>query len=598
MVIIRKVGNALAIGISVIVAIASVGIGLQVFGSGSAKPSEWFKKDDPPAACEHVYEEGSHVCTICGEVSAHEYEEGSHVCTVCGEVSAHEYAEGSHVCTVCGETTEHTYEEGVCTICGEVQTYNLNFADLQSGFVVQIKVPHGEKPDTTLLQDPVREGYIFKGWYSGSAEKKTLFDPSAAVTSHMFYIAKWEEARCTIRFDTAGGSNVVNRTVGYGGKLDTSLIRSPIKSNYDFAGWYYDKECTEAFDRDEAIVSDITLYAKWTLKEYTVTFLAQGGSETASQKVLYSEHCAKPQDPEREDYTFTGWSTSTTGEPLFDFEGTAVTGDITLYAAWARIEYTVTYRYENRNKETATETPVLEQKQTVFSGNALTALYPAPTAPDADFGGWYTDEAFTNVYNFSTHTPVRSDFTLYGKWNVITFTVTFDSNYTDGPIESVTVVKTNPVEAPESPVREEYDFDGWYTEASCTNAYDFESAVTQSFTLYAKWTVKSFKVYFDCEGERTNLATKTVTYGNTVTYPRSPVSQNGLSFLGWYTREESTAVLEEGQYARTVDGVRYVYTAFDRTQGITEDTTLYAHWEGLQDEETSAAETAPDETTG
>ena len=43
------------------------------------------------------------------------------------------------------------------------------------------------------------------------------------------------------------------------------------------------------------------------------------------------------------------------------------------------------------------------------------------------------------------------------------------------------------LEAPDDPVRNGYEFDGWYTNRSCTERYRFSTKVTKSMTLYAKW---------------------------------------------------------------------------------------------------------------
>ena len=43
---------------------------------------------------------------------------------------------------------------------------------------------------------------------------------------------------------------------------------------------------------------------------------------------------------------------------------------------------------------------------------------------------------------------------------------------------------------PEDPVKEGYEFTGWYTDRDCTNAWSEENAVTGSMTLYAGWSKK------------------------------------------------------------------------------------------------------------
>ena len=66
------------------------------------------------------------------------------------------------------------------------------------------------------------------------------------------------------------------------------------------------------------------------------------------------------------------------------------------------------------------------------------------------------------------------------------FTVTFD---TEGGsvVDSQEVTADETVECPETPVKEGYDFDGWYLDEEKTILYDFESPVEGSFTVYAAW---------------------------------------------------------------------------------------------------------------
>ena len=54
--------------------------------------------------------------------------------------------------------------------------------------------------------------------------------------------------------------------------------------------------------------------------------------------------------------------------------------------------------------------------QTVTYNTAATEP-PAPTRSGYTFDGWYSDEALTSAYNFST--PVTSDITLYAKWTYV-----------------------------------------------------------------------------------------------------------------------------------------------------------------------------------
>jgi len=107
-----------------------------------------------------------------------------------------------------------------------------------------------------------------------------------------------------------------------------------------------------------------------------------------------------------------------------------------------------------------------------------------PTREGYIFDGWYSDE---DEYDF--YTPVTANITLYARWKEVplgSFAVTFDSNggsHIDGQI----VESGSTAGQPDDPTREGYNFAGWY---SGEELYDFDTPVTGSITLYAKWEEK------------------------------------------------------------------------------------------------------------
>lgn len=66
-------------------------------------------------------------------------------------------------------------------------------------------------------------------------------------------------------------------------------------------------------------------------------------------------------------------------------------------------------------------------------------------------------------------------------------TITFQPN-NGQPTFTQTVPDGGKAVVPDQPVRKGYTFEGWYTDSALTKAYDFNTPVTSSFTLYAKWT--------------------------------------------------------------------------------------------------------------
>lgn len=256
--------------------------------------------------------------------------------------------------------------------------------------------------------------------------------------------------------------------------------------------------------------------------------------------------------PSRNGYVFKGWydNSSCQGDP-FDFSTSVSEDAFTLYAKWELFvaKYTVSYNYNNHGTNSSVQ---------VESGATITPPAVSDVA-DAFFEGWYLEAEGVTPYVEST--TVTEDFTLYAKWTTA-YTVSFNLN--GGDSEAIPQQKLRSGTAPtmpQQPTRGSYVFSGWYTEAACTNPY-VSGAVTQSFTLYAKWvayTDEKFTVMFSLNGEPgTAPASQEVSSGAVISLPTAPVHTE-YHFVGWYTDAEGT-------------------NAFNSNSPITADLTLYAKW--------------------
>ena len=108
----------------------------------------------------------------------------------------------------------------------------------------------------------------------------------------------------------------------------------------------------------------------------------------------------------------------------------------------------------------------------------------APEKTGHSFAGWFEDEALTKAFDFE-NTVVSQATTLYAKYTKNQYTVTF----MDGTekYKTATAAFGDKFVAPEAPVKKGYTFAGWYTDKECTKEYDFNTAVSDTVTLYAKW---------------------------------------------------------------------------------------------------------------
>lgn len=258
---------------------------------------------------------------------------------------------------------------------------------------------------------------------------------------------------------------------------------APEIEGYAFDAWYTDELLTMQLEPGYKVTEDITLYAKYTmLATYTVTFDSNEGSAVeAITDVADGSTILEPADPTRTGYNFLGWFKDELLTTAWDFDTDVVTEDITLYAKWELIVYTVSFESNEGSAVAAIED--------VLPGSTITAP-AAPTRMGYDFIGWFKDELLTTAWDFGTDT-VTEDITLYAKWEVAsenTYTVTFESNGGSAVSQITDVPEGTTVAAPADPTKEGYTFAGWFVDELFATEWDFDlDTVEEDMTLYAKW---------------------------------------------------------------------------------------------------------------
>ena len=169
------------------------------------------------------------------------------------------------------------------------------------------------KPD-----DPKVNGLTFGGWYTDEdCTDGNEYNFTAPVTKGMTLTAKWTANSYTITFDTNGGSAVAPITQDYG--TDITAPAAPTKTGYTFMGWEPEIPATMPAE-------DMTITAKWSINQYTVTFDTDGGSAVAPITQDYGTAITAPADPTRGGYTFIGWDKA--------IPATMPAGDMTITAKW------------------------------------------------------------------------------------------------------------------------------------------------------------------------------------------------------------------------------------------------------------------------
>jgi uncharacterized repeat protein (TIGR02543 family) len=277
---------------------------------------------------------------------------------------------------------------------------------------------------TILIPSTTKEGYTLDGWYTSVNGGVTLDErwsfTNNSVNNDITLYAKWNINAYTITFDTNGGTNLNTVTQNFNTSLN--IPNNTTKTGYSFIGWFEDDNLSIPFDLEKMPSRDFTLYAKWTINEYTITFDSNGGTEVISITQDYASEVVEPNEPTREGYTFEGWFTNSALINAYALT-TMPAQDITLYANWTIITYTITYELN----EGINHSNNLSSFNVESSINLL-----EPTKIGHTFEGWYIDDVFSEDVITNIKIGTIENITLYAKWSINQYTIThtiFNTDY-------------------------------------------------------------------------------------------------------------------------------------------------------------------------
>lgn len=240
---------------------------------------------------------------------------------------------------------------------------------------------------------------------------------------------------------------------------------TPTKEGYTFNGWFTDVDLSIPFIGP--VNQSLTLYAKFTVNSYTLSFNTDGGTTVDSINQPFGSEIITPADPTKEGYTFDGWSPA--------LPATMPAGNQEFTALWIANDYTITFNTNGGD---------FIAPLTQAFGSTLSL--PIPTLTGFNFDGWFTDDVLS--VRFTGTTMPAEDFPLYAAWvdASSTSTVTFETNG-GSSILPVTVINGQPVAKPVDPTKDGYTFAGWYSDEDFETKFIFTTPITSDITLYARW---------------------------------------------------------------------------------------------------------------
>ena len=234
--------------------------------------------------------------------------------------------------------------------------------------------------DEYTLPDISKPGYNLVGWENSTG---TILVQNSGIwvveEESVSLQPKWDKKVYSITYISNGGINNENNILSYT-VTDSFELLEATKEYSTFAGWYADETFeTPVVSIAVGTTGDMTLYAKWEEKKYTVTFDTAGGEITQATQDLALGKEYTLIIPVRSGYEFLGWFKEN-GEEFAQTGTWLLEENISLKAKWERIIYNITYELDGGS---FTESP-----KVTYSVLSTTFTLKTPVKEGKIFLGW------------------------------------------------------------------------------------------------------------------------------------------------------------------------------------------------------------------
>lgn len=242
-----------------------------------------------------------------------------------------------------------------------------------------------------------RTGYTFNGYNDGT---RTYLPGATYVvgSANITLTALWIADVYTVSYDWNGSTGTATSastyTVGTSSDISLPSQGNQAKTNYSFDGWSLTRNGVKLSGSTYVPTASVTLYARWIIDVYTVTYSVQGGTGIASTATTDAGGSVTLPLPTRNHYVFQGWYDSSTGGSLVSLANVSYTpsASVTLYARWRQSSLTgFTDAQLTRVLETAKASSTQDRTFTfnTTGGYGVSVFVPKEALPNNTELGFY-----------------------------------------------------------------------------------------------------------------------------------------------------------------------------------------------------------------
>lgn len=424
--------------------------------------------------------------------------------------------------------------------------------DLNGGSFVEDAEPiasYFTSEESYSLETPERIGYSFSGWQDNAKHKILSIAPNT--TGELTLKALWKPETYELSFFS---DSEKPQTLSYTIE-DVVQFPKPYKRGFSFDGWYElsDEEQPAAVAKlEKGNTGDKYYYAKWQPVVYEINFNCDGGSlvdeASAIKDYVISDKSYELPVAKRNGYKFSGWREALASNQLVTSIAPNTARNLNFTAQWTAERYSIKFLDKDGSKLFDDKSYTIEQ----------TVVLPEPKKSGWVFAGWKEDTKAEKSFS-SIKSGTTGNKTLYAQFRPEDNKI-FMHLYGTGEKETVKVSLYNremPTFTIENPVRDGWQFMGWYADANRTRKVTgtIAKGTTGDKNFYALWKCT---VTFDSLGGR-DCASRTISSSSPVIGALPETQRDCYTFDGWYSDKE------------------FKHRLYENSR-ITKDTTAYAHW--------------------
>ena len=446
---------------------------------------------------------------------------------------------------------------------------------------------------------PQLANYTFAGWsVTGGTAKIDKTDPSKVVeiNAPITLTPNWVPAdgstpagSHSVKFvrNNATDGSALNWPDNLTGAKDSTVTIPwliPQAEGYTFLGWSTTENATTADTTYEpgATVTlgdaDITLYAVWQAKNYTISYTPDnsltGVTLSSTDSSVTPGRPASFKVTVLAAYDASSMIVAANGVPLGYSAKTENTDGSTTYTySFVPTGDTAVTVSQPEQKSYVVTLPVGDHFKAKFGGTDTksdkTVTYNGSVSftVNADSGWTIEDVSYTGDATLThdatkyTLTNIKSNVAVSVKMKQIpVYTISYsidEAYFTSQKVtgESANVTLITPAE------RTGYNFDGWYKNPDYTDKAEATLTVTGDVNLYGHYMPKTYSIKYDLNAPTgatvtpVDIPNTTKTYGLAATLTEIIPEQEGFTFLGWSESDTATAAsyLPGATFSKEID---------------------------------------------